>query len=71
MGSTGLTRDRLTQDLVPSERTCTMRTLAGSPEGQRSLIGEAVAALCRGLKYPEHLRPIWTPGCEKSSYLSA
>lgn len=67
VGSTELTRDRY---LVPSGRTCSMRTPAGSPEGQRSLIGEAVATLCGGLKYPEHLSPLWTPDCKNSSYLS-
>lgn len=55
MGSTELTRDRY---LVPSGMTCSMRTPAGSPEGQRSLIGKAVATLHGGLKYPEHLRPL-------------
>jgi len=44
---------------------------AGSPEGQRSPKGHAVAALCGSLRYPEDLRPLQTPDCKESSYLSA
>lgn len=61
MGSAGLTKGRYS---VPSGRTCSRRTPVGSPEGQRSLTGEAVATLCGGLKYSENLRPLWTPDCE-------
>ena len=68
MGSTELIKDR---HLVPFGTPGSMRAPAGSPEGQRSPIGDAVAALCGGLRYPEHLRPLRTPDCKESSYLSA
>lgn len=55
MGSVEVTRDRY---LVPSGMMCSVRTPAGSPEELITLRGDAVATLCGGLKYPEHLRPL-------------
>lgn len=68
IGSTELIKDR---HLVPFGMPGSMRAPAGSPEGQRPPTGDAVAALCGGLRYPEHLGPLRTPDCKDSSYISA
>lgn len=57
MGWTELLKDR---HLVPFGMPGSMSAPAGSPEGQRSPTGHVVAALCEGLRYPEHLRPLQT-----------
>lgn len=67
MGSTDFIKNR---HLVPLGMPGSMRCPAGSPEGQRTPTGDVVGALCGSLRYPEHLRPLQTPDCEKSSYLS-
>lgn len=66
--STGLIKDR---HWVPFGMPGSMMAPAGSPEGQRSSIGDMAAALRGDLWYPEDLRPLRTPDCKDSSYLSA
>lgn len=68
MGLTELIMDR---HLVPFGMPGSMRAPAGSPEGQRSLIGGAVAALCGGVRNPEHFRPLRTPDCKERGNYSA